>query len=223
MVAVARAACIPLSSCSHGWAMSCRLLCISSSTAHGRLRDWQGANTVHRQQPSGGTPAPVQAVTGGLTCQGHLRNRNMPNPKFWQAGSTQAAQTACCTAVDKVSGHRQPHRWQAICNGYAGTCILALQKTGAHLCCLLHQLSTSEGGPGRPVAVPLPACPSRRMPPEVWGPLRDCAWACTKEQGMCLFYRGPAQHSLRLMALTVALMHPAARAATSRAPIWAPT
>ena len=64
--------------------------------------------------------------------------------------------------------------------------ILALQKAGMHLCCLLHlqqDMSTSERLPGWPVAVPLPACPSRSMPPELLGPLRDCALACSREQG----------------------------------------
>ena len=80
-----------------------------------------------------------------------------------------------------------------------GAFTLALQKAVTHLCCLLYQqqgLLTSERLPGWLVAVLLPACPSRSMPPELLGPLQDYALACRREQGMCLSHQDPVYTTL---------------------------
>ena len=78
---------------------------------------------------------------------------------------------------------------------FAGAHLLALQQSGRHLCRrLLPQqqgLQASERLPGRRVGAPLPACPSRSMPPGPLGPLQDYALACSEEQGMCLSHQEP--------------------------------
>ena len=172
--------------------MSNRRPCVFYSTAlhvAWKAEGLAASRPLHRLQTTFQGPIlHVQAGTGGHN--GHLSKSNYS----LSLGGT--VNMSCTESLLHVLGGVS----QCLAPVALLAFILALQKAGRHLCCLLHQqqgMLTSERLPGWPVAVPLPACPSRSMPPELLGPLRDCALACSQEQGMCLSHQGSCLHGTR--------------------------